>query len=132
VVVHDLEQARHAVAAAADLGVAVDLRSAPDAAAYAGVGFLHAIGEALGRPLIVDCGADAGLVMAALRTGCRTLAYAGPHETFERLAEMADQVGAALRHEPAPPEVLPLDPEDEPGLALRRHLLIDEPPEHAP
>lgn len=102
VVVHDLDDARRALAAAAASGIDIDLRSAPDAAAYAGVGYLAALGEAAGRELIVDCGDDAGLAMAALRTGCRRLVFAGDPETARRLAEMAAQVGAELCHERAP------------------------------
>ncbi|HSA80461.1 MAG TPA: hypothetical protein VLE23_06535, partial [Geminicoccaceae bacterium] len=47
--IHDLGQARAALAAAAELEVAIQLRSAPDAAAYAGVGYLQALGAAAGH-----------------------------------------------------------------------------------
>lgn len=96
VVVHHLEQARAVLAVAAEQGVRLELCSAPEAAAYAGVGYLHALGTLAGQELLIDCGADAGLVMAALRTGCRKLAFAGDGELFQRLAEMAAQVGAEL------------------------------------
>ena len=75
--VHHLEQARAALAAAAELGCAIELRSAPGAAGYAGVGYLKALGDEVGHELLVDCGDDAGLVMAALRTGCRRIAFSG-------------------------------------------------------
>lgn len=99
VVVHDLEQARAALAGAAEVGAPIELRSAPDAAAYAGVGYLAALGELAGQELRVDCGDDAGLVMAALRTGCRRLAFCGPAGIALRLADMAAQLGADFRHE---------------------------------
>ena len=73
--VHHLEQARAALAAAAEAGCAIELRSAPGAAGYAGVGYLKALGEQAGQELVIDCGEDAGLAMAALRTGCRRLAF---------------------------------------------------------
>jgi fructose-bisphosphate aldolase, class I len=113
VVVHDLAQARAALAAAAELGLPVELRSAPDAAAYAGVGYLHALGEAAGQALLVDCGEDAGLVMAALRSGCRKLAFSGSGELFQRLADMAAQASAELTDESAAPALLALMPDDD-------------------
>ena len=102
VVVHDLDEARAALADAARRGVAIQLRSAPDAAAYAGVGYLQALAAAAGHELLIDCGDDAGLVMAALRSGCRKLAFSGDRATAARLADMAAELGAELRHEGAP------------------------------
>jgi hypothetical protein len=113
VVVHDRAQAEGALAAAEELGCAIWLRSAPDAAAYAGVGYLKALGDALGHEILVDCGDDAGLVMAALRTGCRRLAFSGPAAVSQRLAEMAVEVGAWYRHEAKAPQLLCLSPDDD-------------------
>lgn len=113
IVVHDLRQAGDAVQAAAELAMPIQLRSAPDAAAYAGVGYLHALGEAAGHELLIDCGDDAGLVMAALRTGCRRLVFSGSGETFGRLAEMAAEVGATLRHQTGSAAALELSPDDD-------------------
>jgi hypothetical protein len=87
VVVHDRVQAEAVLAAAEELGTAIWLRSAPDAAAYAGVGYLKALSDLVGHEVVIDCGEDAGLVMAALRTGCRRLAFSGPAAVSERLAE---------------------------------------------
>jgi hypothetical protein len=125
VVVHDFAQARAALAAAAELGVGVRLRSAPGAAGYAGVGFLHALGRAVGHELTVDCGDDPGLVLGALRTGCRDVAFSGAAETARRLADIAAQHGARLRHEagPPPPRTLALAPGADAGRALRAWLL---------
>jgi hypothetical protein len=120
--VHDLGQARAALAAAAELGVAIQLRSAPDAAAYAGVGYLQALGAAAGHELLIDCGDDPGLVMAALRTGCRKLAFSGSGELAARLADMAARHGATLRHEAAPPDALLLPAGADPGPALQARL----------
>jgi len=102
VVVHDLAEAHAALVDAARCGRAVELRSAPDAAAYAGVGYLQALGAAAGQELLIDCGDDAGLAMAALRSGCRKLVFSGGRASAGRLAEMAAELGAELRHEPAP------------------------------
>jgi acyl-CoA reductase-like NAD-dependent aldehyde dehydrogenase len=121
-VVHHLEQARAALAAAAEAGCAIQLRSAPGAAAYAGVGYLQALGEQAGQELLIDCGDDAGLVMAALRTGCRRLVFSGSDEIGRRLADMAEQLGAELLAEAHAPDILILQPEDDAAAALRRRL----------
>jgi hypothetical protein len=123
VVVHDRAQAEAALAAAEELGCAIWLRSAPDAAAYAGVGYLKALGDALGHEIVVDCGDDAGLVMAALRTGCRRLAFSGPTAVSQRLAEMAAELGAWYRYEAQPPPVLWLSPDDDARSQCRPWLL---------
>lgn len=122
VIVHDLGQARQVIEIAERLDLAIELRSAPDAAAYAGVGYLHALEAALGRPLVIDCGDDAGLVMAALRTGCCALVFGGPDELFERLADIAGQQGAMVRHERGRPDAVVLEPEDRAGPVLAEKL----------
>ena len=120
--VHHLEQARAALAAAAEAGCAIQLRSAPGAAGYAGVGYLQALGEQAGQELLIDCGDDAGLVMAALRTGCRRLVFSGSEEIWRRLHDMAGQLGAELLAEAHAPDMLILQPEDDAAAALRRRL----------
>jgi hypothetical protein len=125
VVIHDLEQARRAVAAAAEVGCAIELRSAPGAAAYAGVGYLKALGDAVGHELLIDCGDDAGIAMAALRTGCRRLSFAGAADTARRLAEMAEQLDAVLVHEASAPQMLELLPEDDAAAMVRARLQPD-------
>jgi hypothetical protein len=119
VVIHDVEQARAALAAAAEIGCALELRSAPGAAAYAGVGYLKALGDEVGHELLIDCGDDAGLVMAALRTGCRRVAFSGSAELGRRVGDMAEQLGATLVLEPQPPDVVMLQPEDDAAAVLR-------------
>jgi hypothetical protein len=118
-VVHHLEQARSALAAAAEAGCAIELRSAPGAAGYAGAGYLKALGEQAGQELVIDCGGDAGLVMAALRTGCRRLVFSGSEDIRRRLGDMAEQLGAELVAKAPAPEVLILQPEDDAAAVLR-------------
>ena len=120
--VHHLEQARAALAAAAEAGCAIQLRSAPGAAGYAGVGYLQALGEQAGQELLIDCGDDAGLVMAALRTGCRRLVFSGSEEIRGRLHDMAGQLGAELVGEAHAPEILVLQPDDDAAALLRRRI----------
>jgi hypothetical protein len=123
VVVHHRAQAEAALAAAAEVGCGIWLRSAPDAAAYAGVGYLKALSDLVGHEIVVDCGEDAGLVMAALRTGCRRLAFSGPAAVSQRLAEMAAEMGAWYRHEAQAPPVLWLSPDDDARSRCRAWLL---------
>ena len=122
VVVHHLDQARAALAAAAELGCALALRSAPGAAGYAGVGYLKALSDQVGYELLIDCGDDAGLVMAALRTGCRRIAFSGSDDLGRRLSEMAEQMDATLVLETHAPEVMMLQPEDDAAALLRTRL----------
>ena len=118
IAVHDLDQARAALAVAEEAGVLVRLRSAPDAACYAGVGYLKALGDEVGHELVIDCGDNAGLAMAALREGCRRLAFSGSAEVAQKLADMAVQIGAELRHETTPPDALVLSPEGDAQAAV--------------
>lgn len=98
------------------LMIDVQLRSAPGASAFAGVGYLHALGEEAGHEVLIDCHDDAGLVMAALRAGCRLLVFNGPDETYQRLADMAAYHGATLDHETKDISTcLALSPNDDAG-----------------
>ena len=121
-VVHHLDQARAALAAAAELGCSIELRSAPGAAGYAGVGYLKALGDAVGHELLIDCGDDAGLAMAALRTGCRRIAFSGTPELGRRLIDMAEQLGATLVVEAQAPDLVILRPEDDAAAILRARV----------
>jgi fructose/tagatose bisphosphate aldolase len=109
IIVHTLEDARFALAAAAEVGVPVTLRSAPGAAAYLGPQIFHAIIEtarvehpgvdAIGA---LDCGEDAGFALAALRLGIERVRVDLPAETRARIADIARQHGGALDDDPAP------------------------------
>ncbi len=94
--IHSLAEARIALARAdGDLL----LISAPDMAAFAGVGFWHAVEQALQHTVVIDCGTDAGLAMAALRQGSRDLLFVGPATIAAKLASMAEQLGGRVRRE---------------------------------
>lgn len=123
IVIHDVEQARAVLRLAERLGTSVRLRSAPGASAHAGVGYLHALGQAIGHDLVVDCHDDPGLVMAALRTGCRTIVFSGPNTTHQRLSDMAEQQGATVRLELTAPALhLALSPDDADATEARAWL----------
>jgi hypothetical protein len=91
--------------------------SAPDIAAFAGVGFLRALEEELGVPVSADCGEDAGLVMAAIRAGLKEILFTGEERLRAPLAEMAEAAGGRLRHLPKP-QPLYLRPGEDPSARL--------------
>ncbi len=128
IVFHSLAHARAALAAAAEAGVAITLQSAPGAAVYAGVGYLKAIADqATGEhadidvTATIDCGADAGIAMAALRIGWRTVRFSGPAKVRAKLADIAAQTGARLVADKAP-EALDLLDSGDPLAACRAFL----------
>ena len=124
IIVHSLENARAAVAAAAELGLPVTLRSAPGAAAYLGAQvFRDLIAEAAAAhpatevTAVFDCGKDPGLALGALRHGLKVIRLDAPPDTLGKVADIARQTGARLDQ---------TDPADPPGLDL---LEADDPPD---
>jgi len=116
IIVHSLENARAAVAAAAELGLPVTLRSAPGAAAYLGAQvFRDLIAEAAAAhpatevTAVFDCGKDPGLALGALRRGLKVIRLDAPPDTLGKVADIARQTGARLDQ---------TDPADPPGLDL--------------
>ena len=102
IVIHSLEQARLAAAAAAELGVALTLASAPGAGAYAGPGWFGEVIAAaraehpsLDISAILDCADAPGPALAVLRWAKTaqpplfSLCFAGDEATACKLAEMA-------------------------------------------
>lgn len=127
VIVHDLAQARAAVAAAAALGAPVLLLSPPGAAAYLGAGYFKAMAQAAraGHPgarvvAVLDCGEAPGHALAALRAGVDAVCFRGAAETAARLADVAAQSGAGFHRKP--PKALDLAGVDDPAAACRAWL----------
>ena len=127
VIVHNLEHARAALSAADELGVAVTLLSPPAAAAYLGAAvFRHMIAEAArGHPgldyrAVLDCGADPGLALGALREGIQAVRLLAAEEVRAKVADIAAQSGAALDETTGP--ALDLAAVDDPKEALRAWL----------
>lgn len=103
VVIYEIAHARAALQAATAAGAAVELWSAPNAAAYAGAGWLAAVVRqaAAAAPqaryvAVLDCADRADLAQAALRQGLSQICYRGPPGTAGRLADIARQYGATL------------------------------------
>ncbi len=129
IVFHNLDHARAALAAALEADVAITLRSAPGAVAYAGAGYLKAIAEGAakdypdaGATWVIDCGADAGTALGALRIGWKCLRFSGPDSRREKLADIAGQQGAALVDETPDEAVLDLLDDRDPAAACREFL----------
>jgi Fructose-bisphosphate aldolase class-II len=125
IVIHALEHAETALAAAAALRVPVTLASAPGAAAQAGPAWFKALIEAASSrhpdvtvTAILDCGDEPGAVMAALRAGLRALRFSGDDELRDKLRDLG-----AVFHAPAKDgESLDLRGEHQPEKAVRAFL----------
>jgi hypothetical protein len=107
-VIHSLDDARAALAAA-ERGVAVTLRSAPDAGIHGGVAWFermvaaaHAEFPQIPMRAVLDCGDAPGAVLEAVRwlkePGREKimLRFTGDTETARRLADIAGQAGIEL------------------------------------
>lgn len=127
VVIYELAHARAAREAAAVLGVAVELWSAPGAAASSGAGWFDAVirlacGGRTDADLVavLDCADRADLAQAAFRQGLRHVCYRGPAAVALRLADIAARSGARLhRRRPAALDLLYCD---DPAAACRAWL----------
>ena len=103
IIVRDLDEARVAFGAAAELGVPLAVISAPGAALYQGVGYFAALIEAaraefptVAATAILDCGDAPGLALAAFRHGVAAVRVEAPPKARARIADIAAQSGAAL------------------------------------
>ena len=101
IVIHGLGHAEAALAAAAELGVAVTLLSAKGAAGYAGPSWFRAVvAEAraahpeVDATAVLDCGDMPGYALAALRDGAPVIRFSG--DTADKIADIAAQYGARV------------------------------------
>jgi len=103
IIVHSLEHARAAVGAAASLGIAVTLASAPGAAATVGpLWFAEVVSLAAAEhsdtqvSAMLDCGASPGQVLAALRQGIVRVRFTGRASAAAKLTAIARRQGAEI------------------------------------
>lgn len=75
---------------------------------------------------VLDCGADAGAAMAALRSGWTRIAFSGPRPVRRKLADMARKAGATLVDAPETPDIV-LAPGDDAAARLRAWAARREP-----
>ena len=125
IIIHSLDHARAALAAAAALGLPVTLASATDAALQTGpLWFKAVIDEACAAypgvavTAILDCGDEPGAVMAALRSGLTQLRFSGAGELRDKLTAM----GAEFAAVPPAGAALDLHDQREPEAACRAFL----------
>lgn len=127
VLVHDIGDARAALAAARALGLGVVLVSPPSGAASLGAGWWQGMLRQLAAEYpevqvtaILDCGARADLAQAALRQGLADICYRGPAGVARKLAEIAARRGARLHRRL--PQALDLTGVADRGAACRAWL----------
>ena len=120
VIIHSLDHARAALAAAERFGTPVTLYSAEGAAGYAGATWFLAVVAAARADhptatceVVLDCGTAPGLALAALRAGCRAIVIRGEPALLRKIAAIA--AASSARLDPGPREGLDLsrcpDPE---------------------
>jgi hypothetical protein len=140
IVIHSPAHARAALAAAASLAVPVTLASAPGAGVYAGSGWFKAAIEIASSEYpaaeftsVLDCGGEAGMVLAALRHGVPRVRFDGPDAVAARLADIAGQSGAVIERGALEP-ALDLLGRDDAETACRAFLAAerDAPPHRFP
>ena len=130
IIVHSLEDARAALAAAADLALPLTLRSAPGAARYLGATvFRDMISEAakpysgLSVTAVFDCGSDPGLALGALRHGLKAVRVDVAADVRAKITDIAAQSGARVEFSDEDAiEALDLLDLDDPEAAVRTWL----------
>ena len=127
VVVHDLDQARLAVAAARELGRPITLLSAPAAASAVGpvwfatlVRTVRAEYPDVEVEAILDCDRAAGRAMAALQAGFNGVVFTGSEAVLLKLADIGEDRRCTLYD--ARPEALDLLAQKHPAAACRAWL----------
>ena len=127
VIVHDLAEAKAALAVAGEIGRMIMIWSAPEAAIFAGTGWFAAVErraraanpEASAR-FVLDCGERADLVQEAFREGIKETCFTGKSSLADRLADIAVKSRAKLHRRRA--HALDLGETKDPAGACRRLL----------
>ena len=103
IIIHNLEHAEAALAAAESLNIQITVISSPGAAATLGATvFRDIIAEAAqSHPgarfqAVLDCGDEPGLALGALRHGIKAVRISNGPELSEKLADIAEQRGASV------------------------------------
>jgi hypothetical protein len=128
IIVHSLDDARAALAAASALKTAVTLASAHGAGGYAGPLWFKAMIEAAAAEYpgaemtaVLDCADEAGTVLQALRHGLKRVRFTGNAAALKRLRAIAGELGAAIETGRAP-AALDLREVTDPAGAARTYL----------
>jgi fructose/tagatose bisphosphate aldolase len=128
VIVHSLDHARAALAAARALQVPVTLASAAGAGGYAGPLWFKSLVETARADFpevdvtaVLDCGVEAGTTLAALRHGFKCVRFTGSEAALAPLLDIAHELGAEIETGVAP-DALDLLDEPDPEAAARIYL----------
>jgi hypothetical protein len=128
IIIHSLDHARAALAAAHALKLPVTLASAAGAGGYAGPLWFKSLIEAARAEFpevdvsaVLDCGGEAGTTLAALRHGIKRVRFTGNEAALASLRDIAQGLGAEIETGPAP-EVLDLLSEPDPEAAARAYF----------
>ncbi len=104
VLYHNADQARAALAAAAEYGAPLKLATAPGAARYAGPSYLAAalseadmVYPATRAEAWIDCGEDADLVLRSIKAGWRRIVFSGRKAIETRVADICAQYHVEIR-----------------------------------
>ena len=131
IVIHSLQHARAALAAAVQLRVAVILLSAEGAAGNAGPLWFVELVKAAEKEFpkakftaVLDCGDAPGYALAALRAGCSNICFRGKPAVTAKIKAIARQSGAVLYAGKAANsrKALDLADQSDPVTACRRWL----------
>lgn len=135
IIIHDLDHARAALAAAAACDRPVILMSAPGASGTVGAPwFLRVVAHAAAEhpdakwDAVLDCADQPGHVLAALRQGAAAVRFTGPKATAAKLAAIAGRYGARL--ETGRVRALDLRGKPDPRAACRARLGATEREDH--
>jgi hypothetical protein len=127
VVVHDLDHARIALAAAQELGKPVTLLSAPAAASAVGPAWFAALVRQardefpeVDAEAILDCDRAAGRAMAALQAGFNGIVFTGSTAVLLKLADLGEDRRCTLYD--LRPAALDLLDKKNPAAAVRAWL----------
>jgi hypothetical protein len=109
IVVHSLDHAKAALAAALAAKRPITLVSAPGAGASMGAAWFLALVAEAARACpgadadhVLDCADEPGAVLAALRAGAKRIRFTGDAKVREKLAAIAAASGAMIEHEDLP------------------------------
>jgi hypothetical protein len=128
IIIHSLADARAALSVAHERGVPIELASAEGAGGYAGAMWFNAVIEtaradfpSVAVTAVLDCAAEAGTALNALRHGVRRVRFTGSAAASKRLKDIARRCGSVIETG-KPPAALDLLRQDDPLAACRRYL----------
>ena len=103
IVIYALADARDALEAAAACNIQITLVSPAGAAGFAGPAWFREVVTQAGDAVptatfdaVLDCAADAGYAMAAMRDGATAICFEGPQDVRAKIQDVAAQSGCMI------------------------------------